>query len=194
MKESQVLGKLKLYLIKHTALEQPAIDYIGTFFIPMHVKRNEILIDYSQVCQNFYFINIGILRIYTLNSEGLETTRFFAFDNMFCTALPSFIDQKPAAEYLQCIEKSELMVCNRTDFYNLINKFPEFDRLYREILELGFITSQKRIYGFQGFTALEKVQWTIKNQPEILQRISNKTAASYLGISPSTLSRVKLRL
>lgn len=189
-----MLEKLKLYLSNHTALEKTAIDYIGTYFNSVSVKRNEILVDYSQVCQNFYFINKGILRIYTINSEGLETSRFFAFENMFCTALPSFIDQKPAGEYLQSIEKSELMVCNRTDFYKLINKFPEFDRLYREILELGFITSQKRIYGFQGFTALEKVEWIIKNQPEILQRISNKIAASYLGISPSTLSRTKAKL
>lgn len=113
---------------------------------------------------------------------------------MFCTALPSFIDQKPANEFLQSIEKSELLVCSRKDFYKLINEFPEFDRIYRKILELGFITSQKRIYGFQGFDALEKVKWTIENQPQILQRVSNKMAASYLGISPSTLSRAKSKL
>jgi hypothetical protein len=113
---------------------------------------------------------------------------------MFCTALPSFIDQKPACEYLQSIEKSTLLVCKREDFYKLISLYQGLDKLYREILELGFITSQKRIYGFQGFNALEKVQWTIKNQPRILQRVSNKMAASYLGISPSTLSRTKAKL
>lgn len=113
---------------------------------------------------------------------------------MFCTVLPSFIDQKPANEYLQSIEKAEVLVCNRTDFYELIKIYPELDRLYRQILELGFITSQQRIYGFQSFDALEKVKWVIKNQPHLLLRVSNKITASYLGISPSTLSRTKAKL
>lgn len=189
-----MVHKFKKFLQENTKLEDNAIEYIGNQFSVKKTKRNEILIDYSQVCQEFYFINEGILRIFNINSEGIEISRFFAFENMFCTALPSFIDQKPANEYLQSIEKSELLVCNRNDFYNLIHEYPEFDRIYREILELGFITSQRRIYGFQGFNALEKVEWTIKNQPKILQKVSNKMAASYLGISPSTLSRVKSKL
>lgn len=191
---NSVLEKLSQYLRKKSNLEEEVIDYIASHFQLKIVNRNEILVDFSQICREFYFINKGILRIFSVNSEGMEISRFFAFEEMFCTALPSFIDQKSANEYLQSIEKSELLVCNRNDFYRLIAQFPEFDRIYREILELGFITSQKRIYGFQGFDALEKVKWTIENQPQILQRISNKMAASYLGISPSTLSRVKSRL
>ncbi|WP_079736655.1 Crp/Fnr family transcriptional regulator [Salegentibacter salegens] len=186
--------KIKQYLDEKTSLQEREINYIVEFFSLKNAKRNEILINQSEVCNNFYFINKGILRIFTLNSEGLEASRFFAFEGMFCTALPSFIDQKPAGEYLQSLEKSELLVCKRNDFYKLIKQFPEMDRIYREILELGFITSQKRIYGFQGFNALEKVKWTIENQPQILLRVSNKMAASYLGISPSTLSRAKARL
>ena len=189
-----MLEEFEEHLQKNTNLDENAIMQIGKHFCLKTTSRNEILVDYSSVCEDFYFIIKGILRIFNFNSEGVETSRFFAFENMFCTALPSFIDQKPACEYLQSIEKSRLLVCKREDFYKLISLYPGLDRLYREILELGFITSQKRIYGFQGFNALEKVQWTIKNQPKILQRVSNKMAASYLGISPSTLSRVKSRL
>ncbi|WP_299519576.1 hypothetical protein [uncultured Flavobacterium sp.] len=108
--------------------------------------------------------------------------------------MPSFIDQHPTEEFLQTIEKSELLSITRTDFYKLVNEFPQFAKIYTEILELGFIVAQKRIYGFQGFDAKEKVQWVIKNQPQLLVRVSNKMAASYLGISPSTLSRIKSKL
>lgn len=182
------------YLSNNTSLTKTEIDHIAQFFTPQSAKRNEILLDYAQVCRDFYFINTGVLRIFTLNKEGLEISRFFAFDNMFCTVLPSFIDQQPANEYLQSLEKTELLVCKRSDFYGLIKRYPELDRIYRGILELGFIRSQERIYGFQGFDAKEKVQWVIKNQPELLLRVSSKLVASYLGISPSTLSRVKKRL
>lgn len=189
-----VLEKFNNYLTTETSLEKAAIADIGRHFSWRAAKHNEILVDYEEVCRHYYFINSGAMRVFTLNSEGLETSRFFAFENKLCTALPSFIDQKQACEYLQCIEKSELLVCSRTDFYRLIHRYPELDRLYREILELRFIASQKRIYGFQGFNALEKVQWVIKNQPYLLLRVSNKMVASYLGISPSTLSRIKAKL
>lgn len=185
---------LTRYFKEKTQLSDKEITFICNHFQPKTTKRNEILIDYDDVCNVYYFINQGCIRLYTINTEGIETTRYFAFEGMFCTALPSFIDQKPACEYLQTIEPGELLVISRDDFYMLVNTFPQFDRIYREILEMGFITAQKRIYGFQGFDAMEKVRWIIKNQPNFLLRVSNKMAASYLGISPSTLSRVKSRL
>jgi len=186
----QLLG----YLRQRIILSEANLIEVCDAFKYRKAKRQELLVDYTDVCNHYYFINKGAVRIYTISKEGLETSRYFAFENMFCTALPSFIDQKPAYEYLQVIEPSNLLVITRQDFYALVSKFPQFDKIYREILELGFINAQKRIYGFQGFNALEKVQWLIKNQPELLLRVSSKMAASYLGITPSTLSRVKAKL
>jgi len=163
-------------------------------FKSLTTVRNEILIDYDHVCKNYYFINKGCIRLFTTNKDGTENSRFFAFEGSFATALPSFIDQKPAQEYLQTIEKSELLYISRKDFYSLTERFPGFAKIYLEILELGFIVAQKRIYGFQGFDAMEKVKWIIQHQPKVLLRVSNKMAASYLGLSPSTLSRVKSKL
>lgn len=185
---------LETYLQKHIDLPKTDLDYICSHFRPIQTKRNEIIVNYNMVCDSYYFITKGTARIFTINKEGLETTRYFAFQNSFCTALPSFINQNPSQEYFQTLEKSELLKISRSDFYNLMHIYSEFESIYREILENAFIISQQRIYGFQGFNALEKVQWIIKNQPEILLKISNKMAASYLGMSPSTLSRVKSKL
>lgn len=160
----------------------------------MLAKRNEILISYDDIAKNYYFVNKGCVRLFTITNDGGEISRYFAYEKSFVTALPSFIDQKPAEEFLQTIENSELLYISREDFYMLVNDFPPFAKIYTEILELGFITAQKRIYGFQGFDALQKVRWVIKNQPQLLLRVSNKMAASYLGISPSTLSRIKSKL
>jgi CRP-like cAMP-binding protein len=175
-------------------VEEKDIETICSFFYLKKTKRNEIILDYNAVCKNYYFINKGSIRLFTTNKDGSENSRFFAFEGNFATALPSFIDQKPALEYLQTIEKSELLVIARADFYNLVATIPAFGLLYRHILENGFIVAQKRIYGFQGFDAAEKVKWIIQNQPQVLLRISNKMAASYIGISPSTLSRIKSKL
>ncbi|WP_222537065.1 Crp/Fnr family transcriptional regulator [Pedobacter polysacchareus] len=185
---------LEQYLRKESEIDQISLELIFSKFKLINTKRNQILLSYHEVCRNHYFVNKGCIRVFTTNKEGKETTRFFAFEGGFGTALPSLIDQQPAQEYLQTTEKSELLTIKRADFYHLVDTIPEFAKVYRNILELGFITAQKRIYGFQGFDAIEKVKWINNYYPKILSRVSNKMAASYLGMSPSTLSRVKRKI
>ena len=185
---------LTLFLKNKGVEKKETLDYICSFFTVLKVKSKNILLDFNQVADQYYFINSGCIRLFTINKEGQESVRYFAFEGNFVAALPSFIDQKPAEEYMQTIEQCDLLKITRSDFYKLVETVPEFARIYTEILELGFITAQKRIYGFQGFDALEKVQWIIKNQPQLLLRVSNKMVASYLGIAPSTLSRIKAKL
>lgn len=185
---------LEKFIISKGEISPVKLELITSCFKLLKTKRNEILIEYDQVCKYYYFINSGCIRLFTSTKDGSDNSRYFAFEGNFATALPSFIDQKPAEEYLQTIEKSELLYISRKDFYHLVDTLPEFSKIYTEILELGFITAQKRIYGFQGFDALEKVKWLIEYQPQLLFRVSNRMVASYLGISPSTLSRVKSKL
>ena len=186
--------KLETFIKSKTEIDEATLKKICSHFILITTKRNEILLNYDQVSNHYYFINKGCIRLFTTDKYGAEHSRYFAFEGNFATALPSFIDQKPAEEFLQTIEKSELLCISRTDFYDLVNTVPQFTKIYTEILELGFIMAQKRIYGFQGFDALDKVKWIIKYQPQLLLKVSNKMVASYLGMSPSTLSRIKSSL
>jgi len=185
---------LESYIRNIAEIDAQSLALICSKFKPITVNRNQLLLDYEQVCRNHYFVNKGALRVFTVNSLGAQTIRYFALPGEFGTALPSFIDQKPAFEYLQAIQKSVLLTISRSDFYQLVDELPQFALVYRRILEKGFIIAQKRIYGFQGLTAMEKVIWIKNNQPEFLLKLSNKMAASYIGISPSTLSRMKAKL
>jgi CRP-like cAMP-binding protein len=186
--------KLRQYFKNRTIIDEPTLEYICSHFTSVKTKRNEMLLREGDICKDYYFINQGCLRLFTYNNEGIETTRYFAFEGAFGTALPSLIDQIPAFEYVQTIENSELLKISRESFFHLVDTVPQFATIYRQILERGFITAQKRIYGFQGFDALEKVKWVIQYQPDFLVRVSNKMAASYLGLTPSTLSRIKSKL
>jgi CRP-like cAMP-binding protein len=182
---------LEKVLKRKTNVDDITLKKIISYFKIIHTNRNQILLSSYEICENYYFINKGAIRLFTISKEGNENSRYFAFEEDFVTALPSFIDQKPAEEYLQTIQNSELLYISREDFYHLVNTLPQFAKLYTEILENGFIMAQKRIYGFQGFDAEEKVKWIIKHQPKLLLNVSNKMVASYLGISASTLSRIK---
>lgn len=185
---------LEDYIKKTAAIDAPSLALVFSKFKLIKTKRNQILVNHGEVCKYHYFINKGAIRVYTITADGTETTRFFAFEGGFGTALPSLIDQQPALEYLQTIEKAELLAISRKDFYELVDTVPAFAIIYRNILEFAFIIAQQRIYGFQGFDAKQKVLWIKKNQPHLLLRVSNKMVASYLGVSPSTLSRIKAKL
>jgi CRP-like cAMP-binding protein len=186
--------KLREYFKNRTEIDDSTLDHICDHFISIKTKRNQFLLREGEICKEYYFVNKGCLRLFTYNREGIETTRYFAFEGAFGTALPSLIKQSPAFEYLQTIEASELLKISRENFFHLVDTVPQFARVYRHILEMGFITAQQRIYGFQGFDAVEKVKWVMNYQPDFLSRVSNKMAASYLGLTPSTLSRVKSKL
>jgi CRP-like cAMP-binding protein len=186
--------KLREYLKKRTTLEESELSHILSCFTLLITKRNQILLKEGDICKHYYFVNKGCLRLFTYNKEGIETTRYFAFEGAFGTALPSLIDQTPSFEFVQTIESSELLKISRDSFFHFVETVPQFAVVYRKILEIGFITAQKRIYGFQGFDAMEKVKWVMQYQPDFLIRVSNKMAASYLGLTPATLSRIKSKL
>jgi CRP-like cAMP-binding protein len=194
LQTSKVYRQLEQYFKTRTDIDEKTLSYISAFFKLKKTKRNEFLLKEGEVCKHYYFVNKGCLRLFTINQEGEEGTRYFAFEGAFGTALPSLINQKPAFEFVQTIENSELLVINRDDYFHLVETVPQFGFIYRQILELAFIQAQERIYGFQGMEALEKVRWIMTNQPRLLTRISNKMVASYLGLTPQTLSRIKSKL
>ena len=186
--------KLERYVTDRVAIDAPTLTLICSRFKTREIKRNHFLLRAGEVCEHYYFVNAGCLRLFTVSERGEENTRYFAFESSFGTALPSFIERQPAFESVQAVETSELLVINRADFFALVETVPQFAFVYRRILELSFIWAQKRIYNFQGMNAAQKVAWTIENQPQLLAKVSNKLAASYLGLTPATLSRVKSKI
>ena len=119
---------LENFIKSKAEIDPNSLKEICSYFSIVKTKRNEILLNYDEICQNYYFVNKGAIRLFTTTKEGLEISRYFAFEGNFATALPSFIDQLPAEEFLQTIEKSELLCISRTDFYYLVAKCPHFAR------------------------------------------------------------------
>lgn len=135
---------LENYIRERAFLTEEEIDSIKKCFSSVMVSKKEILLEKGDTCRYYYFVNKGLFRIYSVNDDGEETTRYFAFEGAFGTALPSFIEQSPAFEYIQALENSHLIKISYQDLYSLVNKSPAFNLIYRKILELSFIESQKR--------------------------------------------------
>ncbi len=186
--------QLEKYLTTSTEIDGETVSYISSYFKTKKTKRNEYLLREGEICKHFYFVNKGCIRLFNINKDGEEGTRYFHFEDAFGTALPSLINQKPSYECMQTIEPSELLVINRDDYFHLVDTVPQFAFVYRQILESAYLKSQERIYCFQSLEAIEKVRWVMTNQSKWLTRLSNKMVASYLGLTPQTLSRLKSKL
>ncbi len=129
--------------------------------------------------------------MFYIHSDGTEITRYFAFEKNFGTALASFITQKPSLEYIEALEKSEVLSIYRNDFYQLLEIIPSLEKIYRRILEASHDINTQRIESLLGKNAKERYLTLLEQQPLIVERIPSKIIATYLGISPETLSRVK---
>ena len=186
--------QLKKYFEKNTALKKDDIEKIVLLFKFRRVKRNEILEREGQVCTHFYFIVKGCLRLYEIDKKGNEITGKFALESSIISALTSFITQKASRDNLIAHESSEILVVSREDFYTAAETFPALAALYHAFMEFAFIHSQMRVYIFLGMEGMDRLKWVIEHEPDLLTRISSKSVASYLGMTNSTLSKLRAKL
>lgn len=187
-------GCMLAYIRVLMPLSQEEFDRFRDRFVIMRYKRNEFLVREGEICQFNYFVIKGSFRMYQINEEGQELTRYFAFENKFGTNLTSLIEGNPSFENLQALEPLEVLRISKTDFFQLVETEPAVNKIYLNILQNAYITSQKRIYDLQGMTALDRLRWLLEQYPMILTRIPSRMIASYLGITPYTLSRLKAQL
>ena len=185
---------LKQHLIDRLGKQPDNLDVVLAHFKPVHAKRNELLLTQGNVCRYCYFVAKGCIQVFVYDTAGNESTRDVVFENNWVTELNSFVQQVPAIENLRAIEPTDLLAISYEGFGQMMQTVPQFETVYRQIMELSYANSVFRINSFVAMDATERLQWLAEHRPKILARISNKIVASYLGISPETLSRVKAKL
>jgi len=191
---SEAYLQLKKYLGENTTLNKEKIEKCASFFQYKKVRRNEMLEKEGKICNHFYFIAKGCLRLYEIDKKGKEVIGKFALEDSMISAITSFITQKKSLDFLVAHEPSEIFTIHRKDLYTAFEEFPEFAALYNKFMEFAFVHSQMRVYMFLGMEGLDKLKWVMEHEPTLLTRVSSKSVASYLGMTNSTLSKLKAKL
>lgn len=186
--------ELEQYIKSHGPVEQEELKRITSLFKPIKTVRNQMLCNIGQVCKHFYFIKKGCLRLYEIDDKGNEITGYFALEDSIMSANTSFILHKPSRDCLVSLEPSELLIIYRDDFFKLVDTAPQFAKVYHQFMQFAFIHSQMRIYSFLGMEGIDKLKWVMEHEPKLLSRISSKSVASYLGMTNSTLSKLRAKL
>lgn len=185
--------QLKQFLSAQLSVDEVLLDEFCSKFRVKKTKRNEILLTAGDVCPYLYFVNSGCLRVYMMDVNGRESTRFLVTEGRFGTAFPSFTLQEPSLAYIQSIESTEVLCINHQDFLQLLETFPSWERIYRMSLEKDYIASIKRIESLITMDATQRYKQLMETNPTLILRLPGKIIADYLGISQETLSRLKAK-
>lgn len=185
---------LREHIISRLGTDIENLDIVLKHFEPITTKRNELVLQEGSVCKYVYFIVNGCLQVYSHDKEGNETTRDIVTEGTWCSELSSFGTGNPANENIRAIEPTELLAIEKANFMKMIAIVPQFDKVYKQILETSYNNSVYRINTFMTLSALDRVKWLMEFRPKLMTRVSSKLIASYLGINKDVYSRLKAKI
>ncbi|MEM6345969.1 MAG: Crp/Fnr family transcriptional regulator [Bacteroidota bacterium] len=161
---------------------------LQTQFLP----KGAHFLSLGQTCDKIGLLTKGILRAYYPVGER-EVTSYFNFlpRNPIVAGFTSLLTQKPATEALQALEDCELLYVTYKQLQYLYQSSQNFERLGRIMMEQNYIASVKRIQSYQTQSAADRYQHLLSKYPNLLNRIPHHYIASYLGITPESLSRIR---
>ena len=156
----------------------------------LEVHRNEYVTVKGSIDTNLYFVTKGSLRIYVVDRSEEQTVRFGYKDNLIA-ALDSFLNEKPSDFYIQALKKTTLKVIKKPEFMNLVNSSSKNTQLWSKVLENFVLQQIERERDILITSPVERYHRVLLRSSQLFQEIPNKYIASYLRMTPETLSRIK---
>ena len=185
---------LRQHIITQLGREPENLGEVIPHFEAVMTKRGDHLLHAGEVCQYVYFIVEGCVQVYVVDKNGNESTREFYVEGQWVTDIFGFQNQSPSTEFIKCVEPGKLLRIHFDSFQQLTQKVPQFAAIYKKILEVSYNNTVYRVNTLTAMDALDRIKWLMENKPRIMSRLSSKLIASYLGISPETMTRLKAKL
>ena len=158
------------------------------------VKKNEHLLKAGDISRNVYFIEKGCLRQYLVNSNGEERNIYFKVEGGWCSELKSFLNNSPTDLNLEALEDGELLSFNQKNWLYAVTHIPPFTMYFIKAQQETNYMLKKRLGEATIETPEEKYMRFLHEEPQLLLRLPMFQIASYLGITPETLSRIRKKI
>ncbi len=179
------------YLDERAAFTDAERARIQSFAIIKKLRKRQYLLQEGDIWKYDAFVAKGCLRTYAADDKGGEHIISFSIENWWCGDRESLLLQEPARFNIDAIEDSEIVLFTHDNFELLCREIPVFNNMVHDILQKSFIATQKRIQATLSLTAEEKYLNFITKYPGFATRIPQAMIASYLGMTPETLSRIR---
>jgi CRP-like cAMP-binding protein len=180
---------LKAFLNNYAPFTETELDAISGNFKLRTIKKNEYILIEGKVCKDLVFVEEGCLRLYYLHND-VETSVWFAFKNSSAIDIYSFISEKPSVYFLQAIEDSEVLYLPKTELVKLYQTYPKMQEMMRRFWEDAVLNLIDRFTALQRDSA-EQRYLDLLSKPPYLQKIPQKYLASFIGVTPTSLSRIR---
>ena len=158
-------------------------------------NKGDLLLREQEVCKTASFVISGVYRVYKVD-DGKEITSYFCYDrrNPFVASFPSLLTGKPSKETIECIVPGQLLTLQYTDWLALYETSFALNTFGRKMAELNYLLSIERIESLQHHSASDRYHLFLQQYPLLLNMIPHHYIATYLGITPESLSRIRREL
>ncbi|MDP2415039.1 Crp/Fnr family transcriptional regulator [Daejeonella sp.] len=169
-------------------------DICKSLFSPKKLRKRQYILQQDDICKNLVFVEKGILRSYSVDSKGNEHILQFAPEGWWISDVYSFLTGEAAVYNIEAIEDSELLLISKSSLDELYERVPKFERYFRLLSQANMVATHRRLTASLSDSADEKYLRLLSAYPNIVARVPQHMIASYLGITPETLSRVRKRI
>ena len=182
---------LRKHIDKRVRLTGEEFRMCSGFFVPKRVKKRQFLLQEGDVCKQLAFVTAGCLREYSIDHKGEEHIIQFAVEDWWISDLNSFLTGTASTHNIDALENSEVLLLDKAARDKMLETIPKMERFFRIILESNYIATHRRINEALSATAEERYLAFLKTYPVQAEKLPQNQIASFLGITPQSLSRIR---
>lgn len=182
---------LKAHISKRIDITEAEWNEYYSLFTPRSLKKKEILMKAGELCTFQVYITKGCLRTFFTDAKDHDHAMQFGFEDWWAGDLLAFITEKPAYYSVDALEDSEVLVAEKADLVAFYDRNLKFEKYFRILIQSAYVASQQRIIATMSQSAEERYLDLVKKYPTLEMRVAQHHIASYLGITPEALSRIK---
>lgn len=175
---------------RYSTMTHEELDILESILVPMKYQKNEMILSEGQICTNIYWVAKGLIRQFYYKN-GKELTEYMATENNICMCIESLFKEEPTRLQMMAIEPTIIFALPKDALEQASIKSVNIQMLYRKILEESLILSQVHADLLRFETAQDRYVKLVKSQPQLVLRAPLVYIASYLQMTPETLSRVR---
>lgn len=190
----ELYNTLFAHLEEKVQLQEVDKQFLKQFFTEKKLRRRQYLLQAGEQCSSLTFVAKGLLKSYSIDEKGNEHISLLAWEGWWISDFESFVFGIPAKLNIDALEASHLLRISKTDYEALLSQVPAMERYFRILYQNSLATKDARLISAHTHSAEEKYALFQEAYPQISQRIPQQLIASYLGLSPETISRIKRKL
>ena len=181
-------------LLAKASFSEEDLQKCMNYFVPKKIRKRQYVLQEGDVCIKSVFIEKGSLYSYTIDDKGTQHVIQFGFEGWWIGDLYSFLTGEPSKMNIEALEDSEVLTIERQDHFKLLSEVPKYETYYRILFQDAYVALQRRVSSTIGLTAEEKYQRLINQYHAFINRVPLHLIASYLCVSPETLSRIRKQM